>query len=166
MARRGARGIVADGDSAATGVAPVVGATRFDRWSQKEAAPTRRTSAARPAYSARLRLVRLRSRVATPEPAATSKPPIAFTRSAALAKRSAGSRSRQRRIAASQSGIEVGHVPARRGRRLLEALDRDAHGRAALEGALARDHLEDHDAERVDVGGRGELLPSTCSGAM
>ena len=45
-------------------------------------------------------------------------------------------------------------MAARRGRGLLELLQRDGEGSVALERLLARDHLVDDDPERVDVGGR------------
>ena len=50
-------------------------------------------------------------------------------------------------------GRQIRRVPARRGRRLLELLQRDRQRRVALERHAPGDHLVDHDAERVDVGG-------------
>ena len=49
-------------------------------------------------------------------------------------------------------GRQVGRRSPRRGRRLLELLQRDRQRRVAVERLAAGDHLVEDDAERVDVG--------------
>ena len=54
--------------------------------------------------------------------------------------------------------IQIGDVRARVLWRFAQALQGDDEGRVAVEGERARDHLVEHDAERVDVGGGGDGL--------
>ena len=79
------------------------------------------------------------------------------TRSSAVAKRAAGSRARQRRMAASQWAARSGHVHPRRRRGLLEPLDRGGQRVVAEERHGAGQHLVEDDAEGVDVD-RGRAL--------
>ncbi len=71
---------------------------------------------------------------------------------------------RRRALEAAQDGLlpdgrQIRNVAAWRRRGLLELLQRDGEGRVALERLLARDHLVDDHAERVDVGRRRDLPP-------
>jgi hypothetical protein len=52
------------------------------------------------------------------------------------------------------SWLQAGHVDLRRRRRLLKPLDRDLDRALAQERAGARDHLVEHDTQRVLIGGR------------
>ena len=57
-----------------------------------------------------------------------------------------------------ERGVDIGVDLSRRGRQVVHLLHGHAQGIGAVEGQLARGGLVQHDAERVDVAGGGELL--------
>ena len=54
--------------------------------------------------------------------------------------------------------VEGADAVAQRLRRLLHVAHRHVHRRVALEGHAAREHLVEHDADRVEVGRRADLV--------
>ena len=99
----------------------------------------------------------------SPRAAASSARPTSATR----AKRRAGSRSRQRWMAASQAGSTSGSASCSgRGGSCFRRSTVASGVGPGVEGAAAAQHLVKDEAERVDVGRRAAGPGSACSGAM
>ena len=80
-----------------------------------------------------------------------------LTTSPARGKRSAGRRSRQRRMVDSHDGSRSGTSSPRRPGRLGQAAHRRRQRRGRRERTPPRDHLVHHEAEGVDVGRRRQI---------